>query len=103
MSLLMVCVLVLLTPLSLLGAFRAFKLEPTTGNRILAVALLLTAFAIALVCAVLVPSARMLDAQSEAKREDIRFATQIAQVRTLIKELGGPQAYIEYLKVTKSE
>jgi hypothetical protein len=103
MNLIAVMVMALLAPVALLGAFRAFKLSPTAHNRISAVALLLTAFAFALVSAILVPGARMRDTQAEADRAQVRLDARLAEVRGLSEALGGPQAYIEYLKATKPD
>ncbi|MBM1204776.1 MULTISPECIES: hypothetical protein [Pseudomonas] len=102
MNLITVMVLALLAPLALLGAFRANKLAPTTRNRVLVVSMLLAAFAVVLVAALLVPDARMLDTNAEALRAQVRLDTRLTEVRELSKALGGPQAYIEYLKATKA-
>lgn len=103
MNLLAVVVMAFLVPLALAGAFRAFKLAPTTRNRVAAVALLVTALAFALVSALLVPGARMLDTQAEADRAKVRLGARLAEVRELSDALGGPQVYIEYLKASQAD
>lgn len=99
----LVMVLVLLVPLAMLGAYRFFKMDPTSRNRGLAVAFLLTAFSIAMGAAMLVPDARMLDTQAEAQRAQVRLDARLTEIRELSAALGGPQAYIEYLKATKAD
>lgn len=103
MNLLTVMVIALMAPLALLGAYRANKLKPTTRNRVLVVSMLLTAFAVVLAAAQLVPDALMLDTNAEAQRAQVRLDARLAEVRELSQVLGGPQAYIEYLKATKGE
>ena len=103
MNLTTVLVMALLAPLALLGGFRALKLDPTTRNRVSAVALLLTAFAFALMSSLLVPGARMRDTQAEADRAQVRLDARLAEVRGFSEALGGPEAYIEYLKATKAD
>ena len=103
MSLISVVIMAFLAPLAAFGAFRAFKLTPTTRNRSVAVLLLFVAYAFGLSVSLLLPGAYMRDAQDLAERDQVRLDARLNEVREMSQALGGPQAYIEYLKATKAD
>lgn len=58
----------------------------------------MTAFLVLMVSASLLPGARMRDAQAAVDRADLALASRLSEVRRMSEVLGGPQAYIEYIK-----
>lgn len=100
MNTMMVLVLALVAPVASMVAFRYFKRPATTRNGVTARCAAVTAFLVLMVSASLLPGARMRDAQAAVDRADLALASRLSEVRQMSEALGGPQAYIEYLKAT---
>lgn len=100
MNSMMVLVLALVAPVAALVAFRYFKRPATTRNGVTARCAAVTAFLVLFVSASLLPGARMRDAQAAVARADLALASRLSEVQQMSEVLGGPQAYIEYLKAT---
>lgn len=97
MNTMMVLVLALVAALV---AFRYFKRPATTRSGVTARCAAVTAFLVLMVSASLLPGARMRDAQAAVDRADLALASRLSEGRQMSEVLGGPQAYIEYLKAT---
>lgn len=80
-----------------------FRAKATLERRLSAVAMMFVAVGLAIAAPILMPDAIRREASAAAEAEQLKLAAEVARVRALSEALGGPQAYLEYLTVTKQE
>lgn len=96
----LIVTLVILAVALLAAAWLLYRQPPTLPSRLRAVGASVAGITLLLLAAYMEPGARAREIAQEAQTQKTQLDAELSRVRALSEALGGPQAFVEYLKAT---